>query len=143
MNTSIDERLIQHLKNRSLAANIALIVSIVFLAAIFAISVMFTDSMHNRIEPLVYEAFDAAQAGEKERVFSLAKEIDAIIEENETRLMLFASHRDIHELKRFSGEMVELGANGDLNEYMQALSGILAYIELFAEYNRLSIGNIL
>lgn len=131
------------LKKRALIAASALIVSIVFLAAIFIFSLNFTNSLHDSIVPLVEKAFVEARAENNEEVYALSLKIDEIVERNETLLMLFASHRDIHELKRCTGEMVELGVNGSPSDYIEALSGILSYIELFREYNRLLIGNIL
>ena len=136
-------RLRHKLRLQAVVTEGALLVSLAFLIAAFVLSSRCIASLEERVLPLIDEAGEAARSGELEKVSELGKRIDETLREYREWLMLFASHRDIMELYRSAAELVELGMAGEGEDYISALSGVRAYLELLKENNGAGFGNIL
>ncbi|MBR5949376.1 MAG: DUF4363 family protein [Clostridia bacterium] len=133
----------KQLRARSRASAAALILSALLLAAIFFFSKRSLSELENKLYPLIDEAMGAAHSGDFETVGRAGKEIDAILHENENALMIYASHRDIIDLLRCSGELASLGANGERDDYIEALATLRVTLHLLRENNTATLGNIL
>ncbi|MBR3298335.1 MAG: DUF4363 family protein [Clostridia bacterium] len=143
-----DERFVEAhteklLRTQARAGRLALCAFALLLAASFVFSTLSIASLERRLGPLLDEAHEAAQAGELERVERAARRIDAVLRAYESAMKIYASHRDITDLMRCSGELTALGASGERDDYLESIAGIRALIGMLEENNRVCIGNIL
>ncbi len=131
------------LQKQGAASSAALMISVLALAGIFLFSTLSICSLENKLEPLLTEAASAAHEGDYERVCLLAERVDKILREHEIYMKICASHRDITDILRCSGELLALGADGERDDYIESLAGIGALIRMLKENNAITLGNIL
>lgn len=131
------------LRTQARAGRLALCAFALLLAASFVFSALSIASLERRLCPLLDEAHEAAQAENFARVESAARRIDALLRAYESAMKIYASHRDITDLMRCSGELTALGASGERDDYIESIAGIRALIGMLEENNRVCLGNIL
>ena len=98
----------KQLRARSRASAAALILCVLMLAAMIVFQKSSISSLEKKLHPLMDEAMSAVYAEELETAARAGREIDAILREHEGAMMIYASHRDIVELQRCSGELAAL-----------------------------------
>lgn len=139
----IDGAIKKQIRVQNTANALALILSSLLLAFVFLFSTLSICSLENRLCPLIDEGLLAAHSEERERVCSIGEQIDALLKKYEPAMMIYANHKDITELLSCATTITALGANGERDDYIEALSVLRVALHYLKENNMVSWGNVL
>lgn len=127
-----------NIRNQSAVSVAALVLGMLLLAAVFIFSNSYIKKLEQRILPIVDAGCRAAEAEELDAAHSAGVEVYHLLEEAEPMLKLLFSHRDILEIQLCAAAIVDLGANGERDEYIENFSAIKRWFSFFEETNALS-----
>ncbi len=131
------------LTNNAISTVIGLSAAMLILVISFALPPLFLGRLEEQITPLIDGAMEAVHLNDLERAQEHADALNALLEQSESTLQLFANHRDILEMMRAVQNLEALAKQGDAAAYIEALSGVRIWFEFICESSAISLGNII